>query len=163
MKLEQDNFRKKYKIAVSVNAFILGSLFIYAICVEILKVQFKPFTGFIHIHSITVIRYLFYCLAILLVIMIRFFRGIILRKTPSQDRTELIGRLYKTSILTSTLLEGPALFGLALFIINGLVWDFYCLLFVSFLLLFMYFPRYKNWSQWSEGYSINNCSSSVGL
>ena len=39
----------------------------------------------------------------------------------------------------------PAIIGLVLFFLGGLYKDFYVLLFVSLVLIFMYFPRLKNW------------------
>jgi hypothetical protein len=38
-----------------------------------------------------------------------------------------------------------------LFLVRGLNRDFYALIFVSLILIFMYFPRLASWNEWLKG------------
>ena len=147
-----------YRFSVIIGGAIIASLFIYVVVIEFIKSQFRPFSGFAHLYNVGTIRYIFYGLAIVQVIVIRLLRGFLLRKTPEDDLKTLIGKLQKTSLLTSALCEGPAIYGLVLFLLSGYSMDFYVLLFVSLVLMFMYFPKYHQWEAWLKKYGNPNCS-----
>lgn len=154
------DLRKGYKISVIISGAMIASLFIYVLVVEFIKARHEPFLGFVRLQDKVLLRYVFYGLSVVIVLILRMFRGILLRKSPTDDALTLINKLQRTSILTSALCEGPSLFGLILFLLGGFSRDFYLLSFVSLVLLFMYFPRYKNWQGWLN---INRNNSSCFL
>jgi len=155
-----NDFKKAHRISFIISVAIIVSLFIYAVCVEFIKAKFKPYMGFAHLHDMSTLRYIFYGLGIIQIIIIRILRGFLLKKSSSDNLITLTSKLYKTSLLTSALCEGPAIYGLALFFLGGLSRDFYFLLFVSLFLMFMYFPRYNNWEEWLKKNKPIDCSSS---
>lgn len=140
--------RKAYRTSSLVGAAIIISLFLYAVLVEVGRAWLKPFLGFARVDNALVLRYAFYAAAIVIVILSRILNSLILRKS-SQDAPEAIVRkLSLAAIVSMALGEGPAIMGLALFLLGGFSRDFYMLLIVSLVLEFMYFPRLRNW----EGY-----------
>jgi len=155
---QTDELKKVFKNTVIVCAAIMAVLPVYILVVEIIKANQKPFLGFVDVHNAVTLRYLFYALAVIQVIIVRVLRGFLLRKPPSASAETLMSRLYKTSILTFALCEVPVIFGLVLFFMGGFYKDFYVLLFVSSFLMFMFFPRYNNWADWLKGNNPSNCS-----
>ncbi|MBN1272078.1 MAG: hypothetical protein JXB26_07370 [Candidatus Aminicenantes bacterium] len=136
---------------------ILASLAVYAIIVEIIKARFQPFSGYVPLQNPFLIRYILYAAAATQVIIIRILRGVFLRKNRQQDPEKLLGNLFRTSLITLALCEVPALIGLVLFFLGGFTKDFYILLFISLILMFMFFPRKNTWESW-----LNYHSSSPG-
>jgi len=148
---EQNGLKKIHSIAVIISAAIIASLFLLIIAVEVIKMKYKPFYGVAELEGSGLIRYVFYGLSIIQVVIIRFLRGAMLKKVPSDDRETSGKRLLRVSVVTSALCEIPAFLGLALFILGGFYLDFYILSFVSLFLLFMFFPRYGNWEDFLAG------------
>ena len=144
----RDDLRKIFQTSIKINGAILVTLIIYAVIVEIIKSQYTPFRGFVDSIDMTLLRYVFYGLALFQIIIIKFIRGILLPKEASEDLKSIFIKLNKTSIITATLCEVPTIFGLALFLLGGYSRDFYLLLILSFFLSFLYFPRYRNWEEW---------------
>lgn len=149
-----DDLKKVYQISVVVGIAIIASLFVYAIVVLLLKSQSVTAGRLATIQDVRGLRYVFYALSVGIVIILRVLRGLLLRRQSSDTRQTLIGKLQRTSILSMALSEGPAIFGLLLFFLGGMERDFYILLFVSLVLVFMYFPRLKNWEEWLESGGI---------
>lgn len=152
------SLKKATKTAVIIASFMLVVLFIYLVVVEIIRAQMSPFTGFLEIKNTLFVRYIFYGIAALQVILIRILRGFLLKKTFSSHKSNLTNSLFKISLLTLALAEVPAVLGLVLFLLAGLNQDFYILLFVSLFLMFMYFPRYNNWEKWIREKDPSKCS-----
>ncbi len=143
------DLRKAYQVASLINISVVGSLIIYIVIVEIIRRQFEHFISFVDPSEFTKLRYILYGIAVFNVFIIRIFRGLLLRKSSSDDSKALRVKLLRSSILTSALCEVPAIFGLVLFFIAGSVRDFYYLCFVSLILVFLYFPRFRNWEGWA--------------
>jgi len=143
------DLRKAYQVASLINISVVGSLIIYVVLVEIIRRQFEHFISFVDPSEFTKLRYILYGIAVFNVFIIRIFRGLLLRKSPSDDSKALRVKLLRSSILTSALCEVPAIFGLVLFFIAGSVRDFYYLSFVSLILVFLTFPRFRNWERWA--------------
>lgn len=155
---QTDELKKVFKNTVIACAAIMASLPVYFLVVEIIKANQKPFLGYADVYNTATLRYFFYALAVIQVIVIRVLRGFLLRKPPSASVKTLMRRLYTTSILIFTLCEVPVLLGLVLFFMSGFYKDFYVLLFVSFFLMFMFFPKYNNWAEWIKGSNPSKCS-----
>lgn len=153
----ENNMKRAYRISVIVGMAIIGSLLVCVILVELIASQRVSLLDTMTAANMQMLRYVFYALSVVNVIVLRIIRGTMLRKSSADDRQALIGKLQKTSLITTALCEGPAIFGLVLFLLGGGRRDFYFLLIVSFILLFMYFPRLKNWEAWLEGHSPCPC------
>lgn len=134
-----------------INAAIVASLVIYAVVVEIMKARFYPFEGLIDNFDFVPFRYVLYVLAIANPIVIVQIRKALLKKASFDDRRNAIQRLSRTSVITAAFCETPAIMGLVLFLLSGLRRDFYILLALSFIFVFLFFPRYSNWEEWVRG------------
>lgn len=154
-----NDLKKAHQMALTLNAAIIGSLIIYAIVFEIIRRKFAPFTGFGGISDMTLIRYLFYGIVVVNIFVIRFLRNMIVRKSSTDDIQSLIRKLLRSAVITAALCEVPALLGLLIFLLAGSIRDFYQLAGLSFILVFLHFPRYGNWEAWVKDVdkSIPSC------
>ena len=144
----REELKRFYKTASLIGVTIIASLFVYLIVVEVLRMRIKPFRGFAPIPEMSVVRYVFYGLAVLEVLVIRLVQSLLLKRAPGDTVKIAVQKLFRASILTVCLSEVPAILGLVLFLIGGLNKDFYALLAVSLVLVFMYFPRLSSWEGW---------------
>lgn len=143
-----DDLKKAYQTSLIINIGVIFGLAIYAGIIEFLKSRDDPFEGFVDFQQIATLRYIFYGLAVLQIFVIRVLRGTVLRASASDDSKSLIIKLSRASIATAILCELPAVFGIVLFLMGGQSRDFYLMLGLSCILVFLYFPRYRNWEEW---------------
>jgi hypothetical protein len=142
----ESELKTAFRTTVIITGALVACLFLYALMVELIRSELKPFLGLlVSGFRRQTLRYLFFGAAVGAVIWIRFAGRSLLRMTPGEDVHRLISRLSRTSVITSSLGELPAVLGFALFLLTGFSRDFYILLFVSLFLEFMYFPRFKVW------------------
>ncbi|MGB8953267.1 MAG: hypothetical protein WCC06_11460 [Candidatus Aminicenantales bacterium] len=146
---------KIFKTDVFISAVLIASLFIYLLIIEIVKAGLKPFMGLAPSQEIQTLRYFFYALAILLVILNRVLNQFLLKKSPLDDMEKRVQKLHRATLISMALSETPVLLGLVLFFLWGLWKDFYALLIVSLFLNFMYFPRRKNWEDYIQNQSLS--------
>ncbi len=144
-------FNRFLKTSVLVGISILVSLVIYLALGEFIRSQFRPFRGFVSLEAVQTVRYAFFAGAIAAVVLIRILRPLLLKKGPEATGATAVLKLHRTSLFTLALSETPAVLGLVLFLLSGLNVDFYILLLVSFVLVFMYFPRRSHWEEWLRG------------
>jgi hypothetical protein len=144
----QEELKRSYKTASMIGITIIVSLFVYLIVVEFLRIQFKPFRGFAPLPEISTIRYVFFGLAVLEVLIIRLLQSLLLKRKPGDTVKIAVQKLFRTSILTVCLSEVSAILGVVLFLVGGMNKDFYALFAVSLVLVFMYFPRLASWQDW---------------
>lgn len=147
---ELETLKRSHRTAAIAAWGFFSMLVVYVVLTEVIRVSFDPFLGVGERFDYIKYRYLFYILSAASIIIIRFLRGVLLRKNRTEDIQRKAVKLLRTSIITSALSELPALFGFVLFILSGLSRDFYILLFVSLFLMFMFFPRYSQWRAWAE-------------
>jgi hypothetical protein len=143
--------RRVFRTTLIINGALIAGLFLYALVVEIIKSQFKPFGGFLPNLPLQSLRYIFYGAAVGAVILVRLAARTLCRAVPGEDVLHFGHRLSRASILTATLAELPAVLGFVLFFLGGSSRDFYALLFASLFLEFMYFPRFKVWQDLIKG------------
>ncbi|MEN6311953.1 MAG: hypothetical protein ABFD80_10505 [Acidobacteriota bacterium] len=144
----QDEVRRRLKTFTLIGITFVSSLLVYLGLAEFIRYHFRPFGGFAAIADPQRLRYVFFALAVLSVVLVRVLRPALLRKSPGEDAKTTLHRLERASLVTLVLAEVPALLGLILFFLRGFNVDFYILLFASLLLVFMYFPRRSNWQEW---------------
>ncbi len=146
----REELRRSHRTASIIGIAIIASLFVYLVVVEVLRARMGPFRGIAALAGIATLRYIFYGLAVVEVLATRLLQGILLRRAPGDDARATVLKLVRTAVVTLCLSEVPALLGLVLFLLGGLNKDFYALLAVSMVLVFMYFPRLASWEDWVE-------------
>jgi hypothetical protein len=138
--------KKVFRAMVIMDGVLIAGLFLYALIVELIKSQLKPFSGLISMRHGQSLRYIFYGVAVAVVVLIRILSRIQTRATQAGETLpQFIHRLSRGTVMVSTVAELPAVLGFGLFLLTGFSRDFYFLLFVSLFLEFMYFPRIKAW------------------
>jgi len=147
----QEIVRRTHRIAAMVAYSILAAMVLYLVLEELIRMKMAPFHGFYPVSNPQTLRYLFYGLSAAGVILARLLQSIMLRKKPQDTALDLINKLHRTSLVASVMSELPALFGLALFLIRGFNRDFYVLLAISIIVLFIFFPRRRAWEAWIAG------------
>ena len=118
---------------------LIGSVFLYAAVVEVLKRFLAPFPG---VASLTpgqaqMIKYLFIALAFANFFLIKFIQKILGARSVEQ--------LVQAAVVTFALCEAVALFGLVLFLLAGNAMDFYTFMFLSLFYFWFFFPKIKDW------------------
>jgi len=144
----REELGRHLRTVTMIGVSVIVSLLLYLGVEEFIRARFRPFSGFVAVSDLQRLRYAAFGLAILGVVMIRVSRQALLRRSSRDDEKAARHRLQRTSLLTLVLAEVPAVLGLVLFFVGGLNIDFYLLLLVSILLVFMYFPRRSAWEEW---------------
>ncbi len=154
-----DDLRKTYHIAVMVNAAVIGTLILYAAVIEVMKGQMASFQGLSEGFNVNLLRYTLYGMAIITIFIIRILRRGLLRKPSSGELKLFRSILLRASIITAVFCEIPAILGFCLFLMLGSVRDYYQLAGVSFIMVFLHFPRYGSWEDWikNKSQSISSC------
>lgn len=150
----QEIIKRTHRIAALVGYSVFGAMILYLVLVELIKAKMSPFRGLYPIDDVRTImnlRYMFYGLSTASVLSARILQSILLRKKPGDRPEDLLNKVHRTSLITVIMSEMPALFGLVLFLIRGLHQDFYILLGASVFVLFIFFPRYRDWEEWLAG------------
>jgi hypothetical protein len=146
----REELKAPHRTASVIGIAIIASLFLYLVIVEVLRAKMRRFHGLVQFPEVNMLRYVFYGIAVIEVLATRFLQAILLRRAPGDDARATIVKLARTAVVTLSLSEVPALLGLVLFLLGGLNKDFYALLAVSLVLVFMYFPRLGSWENWVE-------------
>ena len=118
---------------------LIGSVFLYAGVVEVLKRTMDPFAGFagLPVAQVMTLKYVFVALAIGDFFLIKFIQKILGARSVQQ--------LMQAAIVTFALSEAVAILGLVLFLLNGHAMDFYTFMFLSLFYFWFFFPRYQDW------------------
>jgi hypothetical protein len=138
--------RQAYRITAIIGGAMLASLAFYALVVEIVKANGLPpgLAG----GDPTVLRYLFFAIALAMLIVGRVVRARVLgAPTGAGDPQIVAGRLQTATIVSLANCEAVAILGLVLFLLTGSSRDFYLFLVLAALGFILNFPR---WSQWEE-------------
>lgn len=128
-------------------AFIV-SLVIYLFMPNIIiKLEHGNFDGFVKFKEINLLKnilYLFSGLTVVVILILRRF----LTNLPTSTVDEMLKGLMSGHIVLFALSESPVIYGLVLFLIGGMVREYYFLVGLSFVLLLICFP---NRAQWERG------------
>ncbi|MCX6560164.1 MAG: hypothetical protein NTZ26_06560 [Candidatus Aminicenantes bacterium] len=137
---------RRLRTAKTVGASLWGALLFELVAVEAVRASVRPFFGLARLAgSRTIFRYGIYLGAAAVILAIRILNGRRLGRIGSEPDEAARRRIFSTSVASLVLADLPAVLGLVLFLAGGYNRDFYALLFVSMLLLFMYFPRGSVW------------------
>ena len=153
-----EKLKKTYQVALMMGLAMIGSLFVYAACVELIKTNFRPFKGFSPFPGQEILRYLFLGMTVAEFALIKFIRRFILQgkeATPGISRSQdpsfsssRVSKLLSAAIITYALCETVAIYGLVLFFMGGSSFDFYFFMVLSLIFFAVYFPRYNQWQDW---------------
>ncbi|MDD8019626.1 MAG: hypothetical protein PHU81_00345 [Acidobacteriota bacterium] len=146
----QEVIRKTHRVAATLGYSVFGALVIYLGLEELIRNKLAPFYGFLSVSNQQILRYIFYGLAAVSIILARVLQSLLLRKKPDDTPESLLNKLHRTSVIMVIMSELPALFGLFLFLVAGFNRDFYILLIISVAVLFIFFPRRHAWEEWIE-------------
>lgn len=140
------DLKKSFRTTVIASGAMLASLLFYALMVELARSQLRPFRGILPpgVRPQT-LRYVFFGAAALTVVLVRIAGRARFKRIPGESFAQLVSRLSRTVVTTAALAELPAVLGFVLFLLTGFSRDFYVLLFCSFVLEFIYFPRLRDW------------------
>ena len=136
---------------------MIGSVFIYALVVEVLKRTLAPFTGFggFTPAGAQMLKYLLVALA-----FANFFIIKAIQKVLGSRSAE---KLVMATVITFALCEAVALFGLVLFLLKGNAMDFYTFMFLSLFYFWLFFPKYQDWEDRLNAAAAQNPKDSVKL
>jgi hypothetical protein len=120
---------------------MIGSVFLYAGVVEVLKRTMAPFAGFatLPVAQAMTLKYVFVALAIGNFFLIKFIQKIL--GAPS------VQQLRQAAIITFAISESVAVLGLVLFLLAGNAMDFYTFMFLSLFYFWFFFPKYQDWEE----------------
>jgi hypothetical protein len=137
--LDDQQLKIRYLQANFIGLALIGSVFLYAGVVEVLKRTLAPFAGLAALASsqALTLKYLFVALAIGDFFLIKFMQKILGARSVTQ--------LMQAAIVTFALSEAVAVLGLVLFLLAGQAMDFYTFMFLSLFYFWFFFPKYQDW------------------
>jgi F0F1-type ATP synthase membrane subunit c/vacuolar-type H+-ATPase subunit K len=120
---------------------MIGSVFLFAVVVEIFKWVEAPFTGLASLAKSTadLLLFVFFFLALVNYFLIRVMPKKLIARSPQH--------LPQAAILTFALCEAVAVYGLTLFLLTGRSLDFYLFFAVSLFFFYLFFPKYAAWEE----------------
>lgn len=140
-----------YRSIMLIGAGMGASLLFYFVLVKVMDSQGVMDRDITFENSPSdLMRVIIYGASIALAFALGIVRGIMLRSVRGESIQDLVNRLFRAGIITLALCEMPAIFGLALYFMGRMYFDFYILLAFSLVLFFFYFPRYERWKAWME-------------
>lgn len=137
-----------YRAAAIITGAMAASVFVYAIVVEIFRRQGLVVAIAGETVPTETMRVAFFAVAVSLIPLVRVIRARILQRSPGDSSQQLMARLVRSSIVTASICEVPAVLGLVLFLLGGAVADFYVLFAASLGMFILYFPRLERWRDW---------------
>ncbi len=137
--MEDTHLKMQYLKVNFIGLAMIGSVFLYAVVVEVLKRTMAPFAGFGTIvpSQVQTLKYIFVALAIGDFFLVKFIQKILGARSVQQ--------LMQTAIITFALCESVAILGLVLFLLAGQAMDFYTFMFLSLFYFWFFFPKYQDW------------------
>ena len=125
-------------------------MLVYAAVVEVFRFKEVSF-NVLDPAVLEKLRFVFVFLSFAAYFIINFLNKKILVKQPGETQEKLLQKLTLANLVSLTLAELPALFGLILFLGGAAIpGDFYPLLIISVLNFYVFFPKFSFWSTWSR-------------
>lgn len=143
------SFSRSFRTQVKIALFSFAFVGLMVVAEQIIRHSFRPFYGWgkITFGQIPTFRYIFYAISVAVLILMRLLQSLVTRFSPEIDFYQALQRLTLGTIIPLSLAEIPAILGFIFFLLTGLSRDFYVLVIVSVILLFMYFPRKSFWQE----------------
>jgi F0F1-type ATP synthase membrane subunit c/vacuolar-type H+-ATPase subunit K len=147
--------KKGYRQARIIGMAMVFSVLVYALIVEIMRINPAFSREPLLPKGADSIKYIFLGLALIQFFLIKMIRGRFLSRESVQainpqtgSVSTRVARLLVTSIITYALCESIAVYGLVLFFVTKRPFDFYLFMGISLLYFAAYFPRYTQWEEW---------------
>jgi hypothetical protein len=133
--------KTRYLAVNFLGLLMIGSVFLFAIVVEIFKWVMAPFTGLANFpkNLAELLTFIFLFLALVNYFLIRVLPKKLIARSPQH--------LPQAAILTLALCEAVAVYGLTLFLLTGRSLDFYVFFATSLFLFYLFFPKYAAWEE----------------
>ncbi len=138
---ESVDLKKRYLAVNFIGLAMIGSVFVYALVVEILRRLYAPFAGFAALPPGTanLLTYLFFFLSLGIYLVIRVMQQKLMAQRPRF--------LPQIAIITFALCEAIAVLGLVLFLLTGNSLDFYLFFAFSLFMFYLHYPKYETWEK----------------
>jgi len=136
---ERAGWLRTFTTARIITAAMLASLFLYAGVVQFL---YANGTGKEPGEGAEFLRYLFYGLAAMTLLAVRFLRRMLLGAEESRPPEQ---RLLAAQVVSGALIEASGIYGLTLFVLTGLYLDALVLIGLAVVMMVIYFPRAAAW------------------
>jgi len=139
--LDTTPLKMRYLTANFIGLATIGSVFLYAVVVEVIKRYLAPFSGYAALtpDQVQNLKYLLVALALANFFLIKWIPRILGSRSVEQ--------LMTVAIITFALCEVVAIFGLVLFLLAGNAMDFYTFMFLSLFYFWFFFPKYQDWEE----------------
>lgn len=137
--MDDQQVKTRYLTANFIGLALIGTVFLYAAVVEVLKRTLAPFAGFAVLDpgQAQTLKYLFVALGIGHFFLIKFLQKILAAHS--------LERLFQAAVVTFALSEAVAVYGLVLFLLSGHAMDFYLFMFLSLFYFWFFYPKYQEW------------------
>lgn len=137
--MDDIQLKARYLTANFIGLALIGSVFLYAVVVQVLIWTLAPFSGFASLEpgQAQVLKYVFMALALGHFFLIKFMQKMLAAGT--------VARLFQAAVVTFALSEAVAVFGLVLFLLTGNSLDFYLFMFLSLFYFWFFYPKYQDW------------------
>ena len=148
--------KQAHRRATMIGIVLIVGLFLYAYVMLIIVREFAPFTGFIALPMIDLLRYVLLAMAVAQLFVARliqksilsskvFARAMIFQRQPF---SQPIQKLFNASTFPLAICEAIVIYGLMLFLMAGNTSDYFIFAGLFLLGFAIYFPRYRQWEQW---------------
>ncbi|MFH0825981.1 MAG: hypothetical protein V2B18_24770 [Pseudomonadota bacterium] len=140
---------KEYRrVAFMWSVLLFGSMYCYVGTAQNIATVYAPFHGYHPISSPQVLRVILYLLAVAQLFALKSIKKLIQNHSRSKENENSLQGLEVWISTKGILCSLPAIYGLELFLSNGLYGDFYVLVGYSVVLAIALFPRYSEWQSW---------------
>jgi hypothetical protein len=135
-------------------AFILSLIIYLYVSNIVIELHHGRFEGFVEFKEVDLLKNILYLVSALIVLIIFILRRFLatpnkipLIPTSTTDIDEILRALISANILIFALCSTPVLYGFMLFLLDGILREFYFLVAVSFILLIICFPKRHKWEE----------------
>ncbi|MGC8927720.1 MAG: hypothetical protein ACP5QK_07325 [Myxococcota bacterium] len=131
-------FTNKYRQTMVIGTNIIGGTILVIVISLFFEKENRPITNIGY-------RYYFLGVALIIAFLIRLFRSLILTNQKKPTFDILLKRLQTSSLITLSLCDMVAIFGLVEYMLSGIKMDLYLMIFLSFVFFIVHFPGKYQW------------------
>ncbi len=150
MENSTEKMRNAYRTSLYFHLAVMVSLLLYIAVVELIGARISASAATVGSNYLSSLRYIFYGVTIVVIFTIRRVSSAFKVKPRTGKIERSIQRMLRVSIAITVLCEIPAMLGFIYFLLKGGKRDFYYLIILSGVLLFLYFPKYSKWQPFTE-------------
>lgn len=143
----QVDLKKELRQTSMVCYAMMASLAVYPVLVEVLD-RMEGWTPIMPQGDLPRMREVFFMMALVALVLIRFARGALMKVGESGDVKTRVARLKTAQLVTFALCEIPAILGFVLFLLQGFFKEVHVFTIFSLVLMLLYLPRLEHWVVW---------------